>query len=226
MSMVDERAEAEAEEDTRIVLREIIAVLAEQTNAEPEPTTAQMAAGLRQRFGHEQMALALVMSLRSGAQMYGRQQADPAVRAAHEVLRAVMANDPGTAQRTLYEGAHSRDGAVYTMCIAWCDAYVQHALDGAGEPVRVGGIVMIGEDGKQVDEPGPEFQWVGKLLEARSVLDDTGFNALFEQTPEEHFAQYVWTLASSVGQTMGTLPRGWAVLGQTRPGHAPGCDCP
>lgn len=156
----------------------------------------------------------------------------PAVMAAVQALREEIAGNADMARRVVLSNIGCEPGAMYLMCLAWCDAYLKHATGGRPDldseigrmdfvdPVT--GSLYTGDNLPEV------FAWAGGLLLARANSDMLEYDQVYDRIPggpgdPEHrdpaddgvsslVGEHIGALIKSVATTIRNLPRGWAAM--------------
>ena len=103
----------------------------------------------------------------------------------------------------------------------WCDMLFDHAVDGQDIAVNRAAGVSFGnaKTGELADESGvPDaIGWAGRLVRARSALDQPAWDALIEQLPpggSTELADHIAAVLNLAATTMNGLPRGYALMGR------------
>lgn len=111
----------------------------------------------------------------------------------------------------LYE-RHGAEGLARAVLL-WCDAYVEHALDGrradGGIPTVLTFRTPNGRD-LDVDETPPAAVWAGRPLAARCARDVDTFTSLMTSVPDGMDGQWVMALLDVVACSLRNLPRGFS----------------
>ena len=143
------------------------------------------------------------------------------VRLATAALQAALAGKWERASRYLVRISEECGGdGLYLALIAWADTFIAHATDG-DLTGKVGGISFIQTTTGQLDQPGSEYvpaevQWAGRLIRARAALDETAWQAILDELPDDGYRRgaYVQAALQCVALTINGLPRGYARMGR------------
>ena len=111
-------------------------------------------------------------------------------------------------------------GHLGEVLIGWCDTYIDHAHAGL-EPDPAGMAPMefrFVDGGRVVGGPieadnaavPPEYLWAGRLITARTLMDEDNFRALVNTTPPELAEERFKAVLITVALTMRMTPRGFA----------------
>lgn len=104
--------------------------------------------------------------------------------------------------------------------LAWIDAYVDHATDGAPTRARPRMAYINTETGALDREDSgslpDEVRWAGQLIGARAAMDEQRYVELLAELPDEGFeiGERVLTVLRLVATTINGLPRGFATMGR------------
>lgn len=141
------------------------------------------------------------------------------VRLARAALAAVQEGEDGRAGRLLDRISNECGWAgVHVAIQAWCDSYLDHALDGKVDDQRrrTGEPVWIRADTGQLDREDSDLPadvlWAGKTINARCDMDADAFRQLMAELPDGvDGGRYVWRLLGMVASSISGLPRGFGL---------------
>jgi hypothetical protein len=150
------------------------------------------------------------------------------VRLAHAAFASALAGKWPTATRYVVRINDECGGqGLNTALMAWCDTYIDHALDGAEPSAGQANVGFVCESTGQLDRMGSEnvplrIQWAGRLMAARGAMDQTAWLATIAELPADGFeiGEYVGAVLDVVTRTINGLPRGFALMGRSPDGAA------
>lgn len=145
------------------------------------------------------------------------------VRLAHAAYQAALEMKWAKAVRYIQRiGDECGGEGVTTALVAWCDAYLDHAVDGVPEAAVVGNVAFIQGETGQLDKAGSErvpdeIQWAGRAVKARAELDHEAWLRALDEIPtdERQVGVYVLALLRVVATSVNGLPRGFARMGRS-----------
>lgn len=104
--------------------------------------------------------------------------------------------------------------------MAWCDTYLDHAMDGA-KPYALPRLGFVRADTGALDRHGssavPEkVQWAGRLLAARAANDQAAWVDLIEELPDDgqQIAEHIMAVLHVTALSYNGFPRGFALMGR------------
>lgn len=109
--------------------------------------------------------------------------------------------------------------------LGWCDTYIDHAHAGLDpDPTGMvamnfrfvdGGRVVGGPVEADSDAVPPEYLWAGRLITARTLMNEDTYLALVNTVPSELAEEHFKAVLITVALTMRMTPRGFAWHAQT-----------
>lgn len=145
------------------------------------------------------------------------------VRLAGAALQAAMVRKPDLAARYMQRvTAECGPDGVDIALTAWCDTYVDHALDGVPDDesarTRLRGRFGFVEgnsgrvDGADSDRVPADVRWAAQVIDARATLNEARWRQLLQGVPDDDATRgrYVLTLVTVIADSINAFPRGFA----------------